>query len=113
MQRSTLVLAYVGATLPLLLVLRTTGVALPDALNTQGIAEPVIATLLGSTAPPRLRPAHHRARPPRHRPERYRPPAARTTTDLRREARPAPVRATAYLTVPSMLRSRFARRKRA
>jgi uncharacterized membrane protein len=46
----TLVLAYVGATLPLLLVLRTTGVALPDALNTQDIAEPVIATLVGSMA---------------------------------------------------------------
>jgi uncharacterized membrane protein len=46
----TLVLAYVGATLPLLLVLRTTGVALPDALNTQDIAEPVIATLVGAMA---------------------------------------------------------------
>jgi uncharacterized membrane protein len=46
----TLVLAYVGATLPLLLVLHTTGVALPDALNTQDIAEPVIATLVGSMA---------------------------------------------------------------
>ena len=46
----TLVLAYVGATLPLLLVLRTTGVALPDALNTQDIAEPIIATLVGSMA---------------------------------------------------------------
>jgi uncharacterized membrane protein len=44
------VLAYVGATLPLVLVLRTTGVALPDALNTQDIAEPVIATLVGSMA---------------------------------------------------------------
>jgi uncharacterized membrane protein len=46
----TLVLAYVGATLPLLLVLRTTGVALPDALNTQDIAEPIVATLVGSMA---------------------------------------------------------------
>ena len=46
----TLVLVYVGATLPLLLVLRTTGVALPDALNTQDIAEPVIATLVGAMA---------------------------------------------------------------
>jgi uncharacterized membrane protein len=46
----TLVLAYVGATLPLLLVLRTTGVAVPDALNTQDIAEPVIATLVGAMA---------------------------------------------------------------
>jgi uncharacterized membrane protein len=46
----TLVLAYVGATLPLLLVLRTTGVELTDALNTQDIAEPVIATLVGAMA---------------------------------------------------------------
>ena len=46
----TLVLVYVGATLPLLLVLRSTGVALPDALNTQDIAEPVIATLVGAMA---------------------------------------------------------------
>jgi uncharacterized membrane protein len=46
----TLVLAYVGATLPLLLVLRTTGVALPDALSTQDVAEPVIATLVGAMA---------------------------------------------------------------
>jgi uncharacterized membrane protein len=46
----TLVLAYVGATLPLLLVLRTTGVTLPDALSTQDIAEPVIATLVGAMA---------------------------------------------------------------
>jgi uncharacterized membrane protein len=46
----TLVLAYVGATLPLLLVLRTTGVSVTDALNTEDIAEPVIATLVGSMA---------------------------------------------------------------
>lgn len=46
----TLVLVYVGATLPLLLVLRTVGVALPDALNTQDIAEPVIATVVGAMA---------------------------------------------------------------
>jgi uncharacterized membrane protein len=46
----TLVLAYVGATLPLLLVLRTTGVAVPDGLNTPDIAEPVIATLVGAMA---------------------------------------------------------------
>jgi uncharacterized membrane protein len=46
----TLVLAYVGATLPLLLVLRTTEAELTDALNTQDIAEPVIATLVGAMA---------------------------------------------------------------
>lgn len=46
----TLVLAYVGASLPLLLVLETVGVTGGDALNTQDIAEPVIATLVGSIA---------------------------------------------------------------
>jgi uncharacterized membrane protein len=46
----TLVLDYVGATLPLLLVLRTTGVTITDALDTQDIAEPVVATLVGSMA---------------------------------------------------------------
>jgi uncharacterized membrane protein len=46
----TLVLAYVGATLPLLLVLHTTGVPVADALNSQDVAEPVIATLVGSMA---------------------------------------------------------------
>jgi uncharacterized membrane protein len=46
----TLVLAYVGATLPLLLVPRTTGVGVTDALNTQDVAEPVVATLVGSMA---------------------------------------------------------------
>jgi uncharacterized membrane protein len=46
----TLVLAYVGATLPLLLVLRTTGVGVTDAINTQDVAEPIVATLVGSMA---------------------------------------------------------------
>lgn len=44
----TLVLAYVGATLPLLLVLQSGGVGASDALNTQDLAEPVVATLIGS-----------------------------------------------------------------
>ena len=43
----TLVLAYVGASLPLLLVTHATGVGLGDALNTQDIAAPVLATLIG------------------------------------------------------------------
>ncbi len=43
----TLVLAYAGASLPLLLIMRSTGVGVTDALSTQDIAEPVIATLVG------------------------------------------------------------------
>jgi uncharacterized membrane protein len=43
----TLVLAYVGASLPLLLITHATGVGLGDALNTQDVAEPVLATLIG------------------------------------------------------------------
>jgi uncharacterized membrane protein len=46
----TLVLAYVGATLPLLLVLQASGVGTIDALNAQDVAEPVVATLVGATA---------------------------------------------------------------
>ncbi|MDX6658217.1 MAG: hypothetical protein QOH62_3010 [Solirubrobacteraceae bacterium] len=43
----TLVLAYAGASLPLLLVLRSSGLGFHDALNAQDIAEPVVATLVG------------------------------------------------------------------
>lgn len=43
----TLVLAYVGASLPLLLITRSTGVSLTDALSSQDIAQPVVATLVG------------------------------------------------------------------
>ena len=46
----TLVLAYVGAALPLILVLRDTHVGLTDALNGQIVAEPVVATLVGAIA---------------------------------------------------------------
>ncbi len=46
----TLVLAYVGASLPLILVLTQAGVPTVDALNSEDIAEPVIATLVGSVA---------------------------------------------------------------
>jgi uncharacterized membrane protein len=45
---NTLVLAYVGATLPLLLVLNSAGVGAGDALNGQDLAEPIAATLIGS-----------------------------------------------------------------
>jgi uncharacterized membrane protein len=43
----TLVLAYVGGALPLLLVLRSSGVGLTDALNTQDVAEPIVASVVG------------------------------------------------------------------
>jgi uncharacterized membrane protein len=43
----TLVLAYAGASLPLLLITHSTGVGLVDAVSAQDIAEPVVATLVG------------------------------------------------------------------
>ena len=43
----TLVLAYAGASLPLLLALRANQLSFSDALNSQQIAEPVVATLVG------------------------------------------------------------------
>ncbi len=46
----TLVLAYVGAALPLILVLRDARVGATDAVNGQIVAEPVIATLVGAIA---------------------------------------------------------------
>ncbi|MGA7704076.1 MAG: YibE/F family protein [Solirubrobacteraceae bacterium] len=46
----TLVLAYAGASLPLLLITHSTGVGFTDALSTQEIAQPVIATLVGCIA---------------------------------------------------------------
>jgi uncharacterized membrane protein len=44
----TLVLVYVGATLPLLLVVQANGVPAVDALNVQDLTEPIIATLVGA-----------------------------------------------------------------
>ena len=41
-------LAYVGASLPLLLVIHATGVSTGDAFNAQDVAEPIVATLVGS-----------------------------------------------------------------
>jgi uncharacterized membrane protein len=46
----TLVLAYAGATLPLLLVLRSSGTPTGDALNGQSVAEPLVATGVGCLA---------------------------------------------------------------
>ena len=46
----TLVLVYVGATLPLLLALQSSAVSFTDALNTQDVAEPIVATLIGAMA---------------------------------------------------------------
>jgi uncharacterized membrane protein len=46
----TLVLVYVGATLPLLLVLQSVGVSSTDALNVQDVADPIVATLVGAMA---------------------------------------------------------------
>ena len=46
----TLVLAYVGASLPLMLILSSANVATADALNIQDVAEPIVATLVGSVA---------------------------------------------------------------
>jgi uncharacterized membrane protein len=46
----TLVLAYVGATLPFLLALHATDTHLADALSSQQLAEPIAATLIGTLA---------------------------------------------------------------
>ncbi len=46
----TLVLAYAGASLPLLLITHSSGVGLTDALSTQDIAQPVAATIVGCIA---------------------------------------------------------------
>jgi uncharacterized membrane protein len=43
----TLVLAYAGAALPLLLLMRSTGVRTTDALNVEDVAEPIMAALVG------------------------------------------------------------------
>lgn len=46
----TLVLAYTGAVLPLLLLLNSSNIATVDALNDQALAEPIVATLVGCLA---------------------------------------------------------------
>ena len=45
---NTLVLAYVGASLPILLIFASGDVGLGDALNTELVAKEVVATLVGS-----------------------------------------------------------------
>ncbi len=45
---NTLVLAYVGASLPVLLVFSFGGTAFTDAINTEAVSEQVVATLVGS-----------------------------------------------------------------
>jgi uncharacterized membrane protein len=47
---NTLVLAYVGAALPLLLVMHTSGVSFFEAVNTQDVAEAIVTTLVGGIA---------------------------------------------------------------
>jgi uncharacterized membrane protein len=46
----TLVLAYVGAALPLILVLSGANVGLTDAVNSQDVAEAIVTTLVGAIA---------------------------------------------------------------
>jgi len=46
---NTLVLAYVGASLPTLLVLAGQGTPFGDAVGFEGVAEEIVATLVGST----------------------------------------------------------------
>jgi uncharacterized membrane protein len=46
----TLVMAYAGATLPLLLVASASSVGLGDAINDAELAEPIVSTLVGSAA---------------------------------------------------------------
>ncbi|MEA2443986.1 MAG: hypothetical protein QOJ12_1278 [Thermoleophilales bacterium] len=45
---NTLVLAYAGATLPLLLLFSVGATPFADALNGESVAEPIVATLVGS-----------------------------------------------------------------
>lgn len=45
---NTLVLAYVGASLPVLLIFGTTGTSLVEAVNGESVAEEIVATLVGS-----------------------------------------------------------------
>jgi uncharacterized membrane protein len=47
---TTLLLAYTGAALPLLLVMRQSQLGIGDALNAQTIAEPIVATIVGCAA---------------------------------------------------------------
>ncbi len=46
----TLVLAYAGALLPLLLILRSSNSDVLRAINRQSVAEPIVATVVGCLA---------------------------------------------------------------
>ena len=46
---NTLVLAYVGAALPVLLIFGADGTSLAEAVNRESVAEEIVATLVGST----------------------------------------------------------------
>ena len=46
----TLVLAYAGVSLPLLLAIRASGLGFADAVNSQTLAEPIVATIIGCAA---------------------------------------------------------------
>ena len=45
---NTLVLAYAGAALPVLVIFGLAGTSLTNAVNTETVAEPIVATLVGS-----------------------------------------------------------------
>jgi uncharacterized membrane protein len=45
---NTLVLAYVGASLPVLLIFSIGGTPFVDALNSEAVASEIVATLVGS-----------------------------------------------------------------
>ena len=47
---NTLVFAYVGASLPLLILFKSAGVHFTDAINAQDVAEPIIGILIGAVA---------------------------------------------------------------
>ncbi len=47
---NTLVFAYVGASLPLLILFKSSGVDFTDAINAQDVAEPLIGILIGAVA---------------------------------------------------------------
>jgi uncharacterized membrane protein len=47
---NTLVFAYVGASLPLLILFKSAGVNFTDAINAQDVAEPIIGILIGAIA---------------------------------------------------------------
>ena len=59
---STLVLAYMGAALPILLLFSATELGVSDAVNFEIVAKEIVATLVGSIGLIAAVPDHHRAR---------------------------------------------------